>query len=104
MEQILKTNFMAADDYSKDDSQEIIKFKVSTDYGTRSICDHNCIFKFTVQKRTDKNIWILEKSSKKVIRRKIDIWNGEESIFPYGKYSMAPILRAGDEHLLENLS
>ena len=95
-ETLLKTNFWAADDYLKEDPQEIKRFKVSTKYGTSSVCDHNCIFKFTITKRTEKSIWFFERDPKKVTRRKLDIWEGEETFRPYGTYSMAPVLSATD--------
>ncbi|WP_022669431.1 hypothetical protein [Desulfospira joergensenii] len=89
----------AADDYARAKEKkkpEIKKFEVSKTYGTRSICDHNCIFKFTIIRRTDKSVWIQRPGETKIERRKIDIWDGAENIFPHGKYSMAAILRATD--------
>lgn len=77
----------------EEDKQDVKKFIVGLDYETRSICDHNCIFKFQVTKRTQKNIWISERGGESK-RRKISIWEGVESIMPYGAYSMAPSLRA----------
>jgi len=59
---------------------------------TRSICDHECIYTAVVLKRTNKTITIeLEGRSE---RRKISIYDNCESIYPFGKYSMAPIFTA----------
>jgi len=77
--------------------KDLIKFEINPIYSTPSICDSNCIFKFRVIKRTEKNVWISQEGSTKVTRRKIDIWDGAENIFPFGKYSMAPILSATDK-------
>lgn len=70
-------------------------FKTGQRYGTASACDRNCIFKFTINRRTTKSVWITGESVHNK-RRKIDVWNGEETIMPLGSYSMAPILGAND--------
>ena len=70
-------------------------FKTGKRYGTASACDHNCIFKFTVTRRTDKSVWITGESVHNE-RRKIEVYNDEETIYPLGKYSMAPVLGAND--------
>ena len=72
----------------------IVQFQVGKNYSTNSICDSNCWFPFVIKRRTDKNVWI--EYSGTTTRRKIDIWDGVESIKPFGSYSMAPILRATD--------
>ena len=69
------------------------KFIVGQEYSTRSACDYNCIFRFRVTKRTEKSIWIAEHDDAPRMRR-VEIYDGMETIYPYGKYSMAPILRA----------
>jgi hypothetical protein len=71
------------------------QFKAGSDYEVRSICDHNCIFKFKVIKRTAKSIWITERSEP-VKRKSIYIYNSEECVKPHGSFSMAPILGAND--------
>lgn len=75
----------------------IAKFEINKTYKTNSVCDSECIFKFKVLKRTEKSVWIIDakESNPITIRKKIDIFDNTESIFPLGKYSMAPILRAG---------
>ena len=69
------------------------KFETGKTYATRSICDHECIFSHKILKRTPKTVTI--KVHGNVVRRGIEIYEGEETIYPYGRYSMSPILRAG---------
>lgn len=68
------------------------KFKVNQELSTRSTCNYDCIFKATVIKRTAKTITITSREGEK--RCKIHSNNEGEYIFPYGRYSMAPIFRA----------
>ena len=48
----------------------MVKFEVGTTYYTRSICDHNCIVKFTVLGRTAKTIKVSDGAAevKKTLR------------------------------------
>lgn len=73
------------------------KFKTDIVYSCRSTCDHNCIWSFEIIKRTNKSVWI-KNIDNNISRKVISIYNGEEQIFPLGKYSMAPILGANDAH------
>ena len=57
---------------NKNGGNQMIKFIVGKEYNCRSVCDHNCIWSFIVEKRTDKNIWI--KVDGELVRRKIDIY------------------------------
>jgi len=68
-------------------------FNPGITYTARSIGDHNCVFRFTVIKRTAKFITVTSKMSG-VQRVGISDWDGVESAFPEGKFSMAPIIRA----------
>jgi hypothetical protein len=71
------------------------KFEVGRTYSTRSVCDHNCIFSYTVTRRTDKTVWLTTKRGKEVKRRVGPAYHGEsEVIYPEGKYSMCPVLFA----------
>lgn len=70
------------------------KFIVGREYTARSACDYNCIFRFVVTRRTEKSVWISEHGETPQ-RRVIDVYGDEETIRPYGNYSMAPILGAG---------
>ena len=70
------------------------RFLIHNTYSTRSSCNHECVYTFKIIKRTEKNVWIIEAGEKEIIRRKIIMCEGIETIFPLGKYSMAPVLRA----------
>ena len=65
-------------------------------YYTRSICNHDCIFSVKVIKRTAKTVVVLKDGEEK--RCKIGLsWNGkEETITPWGVYSMCPVIGASD--------
>ena len=67
-------------------------FKSGTEIKTRSICDHNCIFTAKVIKRTAKTVTIITMGEER--RCKIHVEDNEEFIFPHGRYSMAPVMRA----------
>jgi hypothetical protein len=66
-------------------------FQVGNTYTTRSICDHNCIISVTIAKRTEKTV---TDSNGKNFR--IKMFNGVETIAPWGRYSMAPTIRAAN--------
>jgi hypothetical protein len=91
------------------------KFEVGQQLSTRSVCNHDCIYKAVVIGRTEKTVTIetccllkfprFQKSDnvwrnrlqydKKTRRCKIHL-SGEknEYIYPFGRYSMCPIFRA----------
>jgi len=64
-------------------------FTPGATYWTRSACDHDCIFRITVAKRTAKTITTT--SGK---RLGIKVWFGVETVKPLGSYSMAPNIGA----------
>lgn len=68
-----------------------MNFAPGTSYGTRSICDHDSIFSLTVAKRTAKTITT---ATGKTLR--VSLYDGDECVWPMGRYSMAPIIRAND--------
>jgi len=73
------------------------KFIVGKKYQAVSVCDHNCIWTYTVKKRTEKTVWLQEEgkhAKKNVFSKKIKVFKNEEICFPHGHYSMAPILGA----------
>lgn len=72
------------------------KFEVGKVYSMSSVCDHECIWRYQVIKRTACTVTITdgERASTCRINKQVSAWNGVESIFPLGRYSMAPILRA----------
>lgn len=68
------------------------KFEVNKKYYGRSACDHDCIFNMEVLSRTEKTIKANVDGAIKTLRIKTDDEN--EFVYPYGKYSMCPIIRA----------
>jgi hypothetical protein len=82
-------------------------FEIGAVYSTRSICDHNCIFRWKVIRRTDKSIWLQSvrpdgTAYGGVTRRSVSIgYAGDaEMCYPSGKYSMCPILTADKKDTL----
>ena len=72
------------------------KFEIGTEYSMRSICDQNCIWTYKVTARTEQTITITDgKEVKKCrINKKVSEWNDTETVYPLGRYSMAPQLHA----------
>ena len=68
------------------------KFQIGKTYQTRSICDSECVFSFTVFDRTDKTI-VIDVHGERV-KRKVYIHENEETAMPLGRYSMAPCIKA----------
>lgn len=73
------------------------KFAVGKTYETRSACDHDCIFSFTVTARTEKRMTLEYHGKPSVVGLKVDS-DGVEWCFPMGRYSMAPVIRANREN------
>jgi len=67
------------------------QFEAGKTYATRSICDHNCIIRVTVTKRTAKTITTTENKT-----FRISTYGGAERVKPWGSHSMAPIVTADD--------
>ena len=72
------------------------KFEIGKQYKMRSACDHECVWTFTVVDRTAKTVTITDGNEirKCKIAQKETEWSGHESVYPLGKYSLCPILRA----------
>ena len=73
------------------------KFETGKAYSMRSICDHECIWTYTVKARTASTITLIdEKGNEKKCRiiKQISEWNNAETVKPLGSYSMAPSLIA----------
>ena len=72
------------------------KFEIGKTYSMRRICDHNCVWTYTVTARTAKTITISdgEKTLKCRVIQKVSEYRGAETIYPLGQYSMAPSLTA----------
>ena len=70
------------------------KFTKHQTLQTRSICDHNCIFKGVILNRTPKTVTIKVDGYRDAKRCKIHTNDEGEFIYPLGRYSMAPVMRA----------
>lgn len=70
-------------------------FKVGEKVATRAICNHDTIFRGEVVKRTTKTVTISMYDGREVKRCKVHEDSQGEFIYPTGRYSMAPIFRAG---------
>lgn len=71
------------------------KFKVGSTYEARSNADWDTIFRWTVTKRTAKFV-TLEDHFGEVNRVGVREDERGEFTLPYGTYSMAPVIRAGE--------
>lgn len=71
------------------------KFTVGQKLSARSIGDYNCVFTGTVLKRTATTITVdtcIEGVKRCKIHQSYD--GSGEFVFPFGRYSMAPIFKA----------
>ena len=68
-------------------------FEIGKTYSTRSICDHNCIFSVTIAARTKATITTTEGKKFRIVKKETE-WRNAETIFPTGRYSMAPSISA----------
>lgn len=73
-------------------------FQVGTHYYCRSVCDHECIWTYTVLSRTSKFLTIQEirdgqlSGEPKRVGISSHYVSGAECVYPQGRYSMAPVL------------
>ena len=72
-------------------AETVVRFQVGRTYETRSIADWDCIIRATIERRTDKTVWVDGKP------KRVDVWDGAECFRPWGRYSMAPIMSARKE-------
>jgi len=56
-----------------------------------SICDLNCVWFAKVIER--KGNFIVAVINNEIVRKKVNVFNGEEFVYLLGKYSMAPIFK-----------
>lgn len=68
-------------------------FEVGKTYTCRSACDWDCVFEYTVVKRTAKRVTLRTKHGKTMVRG-VSVYDGSEYCKPEGDYSMCPIIRA----------
>jgi hypothetical protein len=71
------------------------KFQVGKTYSTRSICDWDCVYSFTILARTAKQVTVNVHG--KVCKRGVTVADGVEQFKPFGSYSMCAIIRARGE-------
>jgi hypothetical protein len=76
-----------------------MNFEPGKTYSTRSIGDHNCIISVTIANRTAKTVTT---TAGKTFR--VSLYEGNEQIKPWGRYSMAPIIGADDKDLSRVIS
>ena len=75
----------------------MIKFEVGREYSTRSICDNNCIFSYTITNRTASTVTAVDKFGEEKrykISKKFSEFRGAETFLPLGNYSMCPMISA----------
>jgi hypothetical protein len=75
-------------------ASQMKKFQVNNVYEARSLCNYDCVFSFTVIKRTKKQVTLKDNVTGEIFRRGIFIWQDNEACRPYGSYSMAPTINA----------
>ena len=73
--------------------EEIRTFEIDKTYTFRFIGDSDSCVPVKVLKGTAKFVTIQVRNDKPV-KCGVRVWDGVESCYPLGKYSMAPILRA----------
>jgi hypothetical protein len=56
-----------------------------------SMCDSNCVWVSKVLER--KGNFIIAVINNEIVRKKVNIFNGQEFVYLLGKYSMAPIFK-----------
>lgn len=67
-------------------------FEIGKTYATRSICDYDCIYSFTIIGRTAKSVMVDVRG--KTVRRGLSVADGVEQFKPFGNYSMCAIITA----------
>lgn len=72
------------------------RFEVGKTYSCRSICNHECVYAYTVVARTEKTITVQSGDEVKRLRiiKGLSEYRNAESVYPEGKYSMCPIISA----------
>ena len=77
------------------------QFEIGKTYTMASPCDRNCVWTYTVTKRTAKTITISDGTETKTCRVNTQVSEDRnaETIFPVGRYSMCPALSADKEEM-----
>jgi hypothetical protein len=72
------------------------KFEIGQTYSMSSPCMHDCIWTYTVTKRTARTVTITDGKETKTCRvsKAATQYRNAETIYPLGQYSMCPSLCA----------
>lgn len=76
------------------------KFEVGKKYTTRSVCDYDCIFEYTITARTNSTVTAVDKFGKVAkyrISKKYSEFRDAETFLPMGNYSMCPMISANNK-------
>jgi len=73
------------------------QFETGKTYTCRSVCDADCVWTFTVERRTAKTVHFRNHETGNVHTCRPATVGGEEVAKPLGNYSMCPVLRASSE-------
>ena len=68
------------------------QFETGRTYSTRSICDYDCVFSFTILARTAKSVTV--NVNGKTVRRGLSTYDNVEQFKPFGSYSMCAVISA----------
>lgn len=82
---------------SRESQATTTRFEVGKTYEMRSICDYDCVWFYTILRRTPKTVTMTGISTTGTEQEqtcRIRIHDGIETIMPLGRYSMAPVLSA----------
>ena len=87
---------MYNEDIKAKEASKMKKFEIGKTYSTRSICDHECVWSYTVISRTEKTITVTDGRETKRLRiiKDLSMYDNRETVRPLGSYSMCPLLRA----------
>lgn len=77
------------------------KFEIGKTYTMASPCDRNCVWTYTVTKRTAKTISDGTETKTCRVNTQVSEDRNAETIFPVGRYSMCPALSADKEEMPE---
>jgi len=74
----------------------MLKFETGKTYSTRSLGGSNMVVTATIVKRTAKTV-VADVKNRGQIRFRLSYFNNREQFHPWGNFSTAPIIDAGDE-------
>lgn len=81
----------------KTTANNINQFEIGKQYSMRSVCDHDCIWTYTVVARTACTVTLKSTRGEQMVCRiskKLTSYANAETVLPLGSFSMAPMLRA----------